>query len=198
MTICIQALLICATVTLSFAQNLVPNPSFEQVNQNYCGDFALPEQFEATMKYWILATRAKPRISDKDAGPGCWNYVSDSDPIQPHSGKRMILLNLHSGASFRPYLEVALLEPLEDGKEYFTEVWVHSIQDHQEKSNIGLYFSDSLVRVRFDKLSYLDRIPFMRGLPFNPQINHTEVVSYINKWVCLKASFIAKSRANIS
>ena len=191
-----QILMVCAVVTVSAAQNLVPNPGFEEVNQNYCGDFGKVEQFEATMKNWILPTRATPRISDMDVTPGCWNYIGDSDFIRPRSGRRMILLNFFSGSNYRSYLEVPLVEELKEGKRYHTEIWVHLLVNQERAcNNIGLYFSDTLVRVQLDKSSPFENAPFMRVLPFDPQVNHTQIVSDTSGWVCLKSSFIAKARA---
>lgn len=58
-----------------------------------------------------------------------------------------------------------------------------------------MYFSEVPI-----KLDYVDdheskNLPFMRVLQLSPQVNHTHIVSDTTGWVCLRATFTAKTKA---
>ncbi|MEP2671331.1 MAG: hypothetical protein ABJH04_20175 [Cyclobacteriaceae bacterium] len=179
-----------------WSQNLVPNSSFEEVHQSFCGDFSSTLQFEMSLKDWVLPTSSKPRISDKSVSPSCWNFIGEMDEVQPHSGIRMALLCFFSDSNYRSYVEVPLTLELEKGRTYYTEVWVHSYPDQSKVSNnIGLHFSDSLIRSYRDTTSIITNLPFMGVLSVEPQVNHSEILRTTSKWICLKTSFVAKSNA---
>jgi len=192
----LQILFISTVVATSVGQNLVPNASFEEVTQSFCGDFATVERFEAVVTEWTLPTLSRPRLSDKDTAPDCWNHISNADLIQPHTGRRMVLMFFGSEFNYRNYLQVNLLSPLKPNQEYYTEVWIRIAKGtNWVCNNVGLYFSDSLVRIKTDTASHFQNAPFFGVLPFVPQVNHTEIVSDTLDWVCLKASFTATSKA---
>lgn len=174
--------------------NLVPNSSFEEIAFSHCGDFGSYRQFEGAIKNWLLPTQATPRIADMDVEPHCYNFVSSSDSLRPHTGQRMVLLAFFSESAYRSYLEIRLEEPLVKGRKYYTEVWVQMNNRALACNNIGLLFSDTLIRVQFDTTSRIRNVPFMGTLRFVPQVNHGQVVSDAYGWICLKASFIADSR----
>jgi hypothetical protein len=183
---------------ICFSQNVVPNPSFEDVNYDHCGLFPTPEKFESATKNWFVPTMARPNIESKMVSPHCWNYIPDDYPIQPRTGKRMASLCFYSekDKNFRSYLEVQLVEELKPNKRYFIQIWVHL--SHRAKfasNNIGLFFSDTLIKVEHDKHPAILNLPFVRSLPFSPQINFKEIVSDTSNWVCLEASFVPKSAA---
>ena len=71
----------------SFAQNLVPNPSFEEVNFDFCGLFPSPEKFEASNKYWLAPTSCRPDIYSQIVDTSCWNYISGVGNPFPRTGK---------------------------------------------------------------------------------------------------------------
>lgn len=193
---CVFAILMASFGTASVAQdgNVVPNPSFEEVNFNFCGDFGSADQFEMAIVSWFPPTEASPRIVDMDVEPDCWNYVSGSDSIRPHSGKRMISLNLLSGSDYRSYLEVRLKKPLVKGKKYYTEIWVRK-RSSSACNNLGLLFSDSLIKIRFNRrLTAGDNKHIMGTLMYTPQVIHQELILASHDWICLKGSFIASSR----
>lgn len=193
-----QILMACLIAITSPAQNLVPNSGFEEVNNIYCSGFASGKQFEAAVKKWFLPTSATPKLYDMDARPRCSGYISKNDFIQPHSGRKLMALCFRSsGSDYRSYLEVRLVKELIVGKKYYTEIWVHlPVTQGKACNNIGLYFSEVPIRVEFKDELPLVNLPFMGVLSLTPQVNHTAIVSDTSGWVCLKATFTAKTKAN--
>lgn len=195
----LQIVLACLVATASAAQNLVPNPGFEAGGRVGCNG-ATPEQFETAMKEWFLPTRARATIYDIGIKPGCVGYVRKNDFIQPHSGRRMMDLCFRSGSNYRTYLEVALAKELIVGKKYHTEIWVHATEG-KACNNIGMYFSEILVSLQYRDEGSLEEglvaedVPFMGVSPLTPQVNHAQIVSDTSRWVCLKATFTAITKA---
>jgi len=163
------------------AQNLVPNSSFEEVNFDYCGLVPSTETFEDATKYWLAPTDARPSIDSKALDPSCWNYLR----IDAKSGKRVAVILAFAEGNFRSYLQVPLNGGLSKGKIYCTEIFVRIRKESQSGcNNIGLYFSDTLVKEKT-----------RHNLNFEPQVNHTDILSDTSSWISLKGKFKATSNA---
>lgn len=170
---------------LSEAQNLVPNSSFEDVNFDYCGLFSSVDKFEASNKHWLGPTDSTPEIVSTSIDPSCWNYINSSSVWSPKTGKRAAVILLYDKRNFRSYLQIELSEALRKGKVYCTEIFVRTQRGSQSVcNNIGLYFSDTLVREKTRQ--YLN---------FQPQINHNEILRDTSTWISLKGRFKATSDA---
>ena len=168
-------------VSASHAQNLVPNSGFEEVNFDYCGLVPTTKKFEDATKYWLVPTDARPNIYSKALDSSCWNYLR----IDAKSGKRAAIVLIYAKKNFRSYLQIPLKESLKKGKVYYTEIFVRVGKESQyAANNIGLYFSDTLVREkRRDNLN------------FEPQVNHNEILKDTSNWISIKGKFKATSNA---
>jgi hypothetical protein len=166
-------------------QNLVPNPSFEDVNFNFCGLFPTVNKFEESNKNWLVPTSALPEIVSEAISLSCWNYVAPNSNNSPRTGKRAAVILIYDKRNFRSYLQVKLNAELEKNKIYYTEVFVR-IDKHAKSTcnNLGLYFSDTLVRENVRS-----------NLNFKPQVNHNEVLRDTASWISLKGKFKATSNA---
>lgn len=170
------------------SQNLVPNPSFEEVNFDFCGLFPSAEKFEASNKYWTVPTRLRPEIYSQVVNPSCWNYISGRRLI-PKTGKRTASILISSSNNTRSYLQVLLKEKLQIGKIYYTEVFISLPKNAAWGcNNFGLYFSDTLIRQH--------GIMDIYNLNFKPQVNHSEILSDTTEWTSLRGEFKATTNAS--
>lgn len=167
-----------ASIPPSAAQNLAPNPSFEEYNN--CITFTTPglSYFglpEPTVKEWAL-----PTDGSTDYFNTCVDTAVDavwwaSVPTSGYGFQMPRTGNAYIGGIFahftpwlpdyREYLESRLLEPLSAGHRYFVSYWVNAPEDEAGgRLNIdqfGAYFSST---------SYLD-ITSRTFLPFVPQVS---------------------------
>ena len=178
-------ILICLTSLACRAQNLVPNPSFEEVNFDVCGLFPNTEKFETSNKNWLGPTDSTPEIVSEVLNPSCWNYVAPGSRNSPRTGKRAAVILVLDKRNFRSYLQVELCRGLKKGRVYVTEIHVRIRPDSQSAcNNLGLYFSDSQVREKIRS-----------NLNFEPQVNHGEILRDTTGWISLKGKFKATSSA---
>jgi len=147
------------------AQNLVPNPSFEDTT--YCLGWP-PPQVEAIA--WYTANTATPDIWNCDLEDPCGYHVMDPDDtgIQLQGYKYAYHGDRFAGgfqwygpgsSNTRDYLSARLLEPMQAGTMY--RVSMHCARPNGVNGaidHIGVYFSPDSVHA-----------PFSTTLPFEPQ-----------------------------
>lgn len=155
----------------STAQNLIPNPGFEDVN--------VCEVFEerCSPKAWrnVLLKAFK--------FPEFGMYETTSMGARPLKGYRAAILPLYhkSRKNDRIYIQVPFLCGLEKGKEY--EFSFHYLLTEEATQNFGIIFSDSLfIRENIDDLI---------GLKPDVEIKLLEKPKY-NKWTKFKINYTAK------
>lgn len=127
------------------AQNLVPNPSFEDTACTYMdGD---ETYFEAA--HWYNPNDATPDYMGIDAIPGCVSSIFTAVPYGewqlPHSGGKMIAIfaAMLNGCS-REYLQVELNEPLISDSTYCVSMYVSLSNRSQACTDcMGIFFSDT-------------------------------------------------------
>ncbi len=126
-----------------WAQNLVPNPGFEEY-------FRCPGSYNysASGKVapgWFSPTSGTPDLynecSKGDVGVPT-NWAGNS---KPYSGKGYAGIYCYlKGKGYREYLQTKLIEPLREGVEYYVEYWFRlSSNSKYSIDRIGLMLSDS-------------------------------------------------------
>ena len=130
----------------AFAQNLVPNPGFEE--NTSCPVFASQLNLATP---WFNPTGATPEYFNACADFNSWVSV----PATPSGGYQVA----HSGDAYagifvfrndvsnmREYLQIALNEPLEAGECYYFEMFVNPANDHRFAVNqLGAHFSSGSI-----------------------------------------------------
>ena len=174
----------------SFAQNLVPNPSFEIINappdtvfSGYCylytGGFSPPLSQEPP---WDTPTNGSP-----DPYNICSHPISSASiPMnwagyqQPHSGNGYAAQAFYLG-SYREYIQVELDTPLVAGNKYCASFYVNRADSSKLAcNNFGMYFSTTHTFIA-------NQLP----LPFIPQINDTNIVTDSTGWTLVYGQYEA-------
>lgn len=177
------------------AQNLVPNPSFEElghlpVSENPRNSYEYEplsgyKPFQKNLKYWYAGTQTTPdlRIYNEKRFRVCDRRFDDCD--QPRTGQNMVgiitsMRNTYTD-SYREYVQIKLIKTLRPGIKTHAEVWV--AKERQAKlvsNNIGFYFSQKSVFEETEEV-----------LSRKPQINQTEVINRDGKeWVKIGGTFV--------
>jgi hypothetical protein len=89
-------------------QNIVPNASFEEVYRKQCNLFANPEEFEASVKDWMVPTRSVPVIPSTGTSKDCWTYIDtvSYSYYKPRTGENMASICVGAlNSDFRSYLQ---------------------------------------------------------------------------------------------
>jgi hypothetical protein len=174
-----------AVVNTALCQNLVPNPGFEEMTVIRCGLAAITKKFNAENKHWSAPTDSTPEILSSSVDSSCWNYVS-KETLGTNTSTRVASILVLSKFNSPSYLQVKLIDRLEKGKSYRTEISVKlSKYSTHVCNNLGFYFSDTLVQRKGREY-----------LPFSPQVNHANVLRDTTGWIRLVATFKANSRAS--
>ena len=181
---------------ISNAQNLVPNPGFEEYHLTYCGIMG-QSIFEQTIVEWVAPNAGTPDAYFTNIDQSCYNFQPDSQypgPIglkgtqSPRTGKVMAGLWIYTipGFNQREYLQVALNEPMEAGKTYIVSFYA-SLGDFMEKSSngMGAYLSENPVSSSEDGL-----------LDFTPQILAADFIDNVSNWVLISDTIVAQDNYN--
>ena len=138
-----------------FGQNLVSNPSFEEVIEANCqwSDVSIP--FGSCVASWDSPNKASPDMHSLLVAETCWAYAvnsqyADSNPCQPGSqqprtGNVMAgFITTKDSTDWREYIRNRLVEPNIPGKRYRVRFYV-SLADNSaiSSNNIGVFFSEN-------------------------------------------------------
>ena len=177
------------------AQNLIPNPSFEElrnlpVKDNPKNTFEYEPKsgyipYMQNLKFWFAATETTPdlRISSRDDFARCRKLYKNCDKARTGDNCVGIITFLSNSTTdtYREYLQIKLREPLQPGDSTFVELWVS--KERQAKlisNNIGLHFS-------MKKTSEF----ILGNLKLEPQINIDSLMNMEKKeWVKLQGVFV--------
>jgi hypothetical protein len=177
-----------------FAQNLVPNPGFEDCSPK-CSWIVSNYEFKSAVKNWEHPTQGSTDIYGTQVSQSCYSHPLSTSPAAngqevPHSGIAMAgMYTFGSGCSgikdYREYLQVKLIEPLIIGQVYYGSFWV-SLGDSSMRAtnNLGMYYSEQQVWVST-----------CANLGFVPEINSTEVITDKTGWYHVSGTFVAKTEA---
>ena len=176
----------------SQAQNLVPNPSFENYANTYCG-IQFPSVFNTIMYNWISPTAASPQVYFTNIEDSCYNYQPFSQytgPIGikgnqiPRTGDVMLGLRTLTIPSFnqRNYVQVPLSTPMTIGSQYVIEFYA-SLGDSMESAsnNLGALLSTVAPFSNNDQV-----------LNSTPQINSNSIVDNVTDWVLISDTIVAQ------
>lgn len=186
------SLIICSLfITTNFAQNLVPNPSFENRTADFCGimnnaDLAI------IIDDWYVPTQSSPDLYFTNIDSSCFNFMQNSTyggPIglkgsqNPRTGEVMagIVLYSISGLSQREYLQIELNSPLIVGQNYIVECYV-SLADSIEfaTDQLGIYLSTQAVSLQNNGV-----------LNYTPQVIASGIIAESQEWILISDTIIA-------
>lgn len=181
----ILSLLVLCTTAL-FAQNLVPNPSFEVYSGCPAGSWV-------NQTSWFL-------VPSHTGSPDCFNTCGNSTWGVPtnvfgsqnaRTGLTYVgfVTNFGTGSTFREYLEVQLPTPMVSGTSYDVSAWL-TLSDGSgwATDGFGMYFSTSLVSGSGTNaaLPYTPQVDNPLGYYFNDKVN----------WMPFTGTFTATANYN--
>lgn len=188
--------LINFSVINCFAQNLIPNPSFENINTVYCGIYSNTD-LGYSVNSWHSPTNGSPDLFSTSINQSCWNFQPNSSypgPIGlkgfqlPRTGNIMVGLFCYTidGMNQREYIQTQLTTSLTPGNLYTISFFV-SLANNTEKytDKIGAYVSDSPIISSDDQ-----------PLVFMPQVSAINFVTDTMNWILVSGTFQATSPAN--
>lgn len=178
------------------AQNLVPDPGFEDTNNVFCGIYSTAD-FNSTFNYWSAPTSGTPDAFSTQINPSCWNhqpYSTYPGPIclkgssMPETGNMFAGFFAYTidGLNQREYIQTPLASATIPGLYYKVEFYL-SLADNTEKStnSIGIYFSTSAVTSGNDQ-----------PLFYTPQISTSSFISDTSSWILVSDTFQATAAFN--
>ena len=177
----------------SIAQNLVPNPSFEEIDSLPCnlagyGDISDIGNYT---KSWYTPTGASTDLLSPSIDENCFYRLGVYDGRPARTGNTMSGLILFSEGrddDYREYLQVRLKEPLVQNRSYHVSFYIlRAGSKYHASNNIGVHFSAEAIKRPRD---------FFGLLPFTPQINETEIVSDTENWHLVSGCFTAEADAS--
>lgn len=173
--------------------NLVPNPSFEEVQgKRPSDDEDGAKSFQYNMVHWRSPTRGTPDL--KFALP---HEISAAarDGLKkdvPHTGYKMVAILTHNPKSersdtYREYIQAKLISPTKKGSKYYYEFWVcKTVRAKYVSNNIGLVLSPTMISE--DSWEPLTDI--------EPDINVSEVMNKDGRqWVKYSGTLISANRS---
>ena len=141
------------SIQLSLAQNLVPNPGFEEYFQ--CPGSYNPQGSDRNFAPgWVSPTLGTPdlfnRCSFGNAGvPHNWAGVAHAHKGYGYSGIYVWINN----NNYREYLQAKLIDSLVEGKKYKVEFFFRlSVYSKYSVDRIGALLSDSMEQVPHDRI----------------------------------------------
>jgi hypothetical protein len=186
-------LLLVLLNTVIHAQNLVPNPSFENINDTISGFTKSNFQFNRKIKDWVAVNSATPDI------------------LTPSFYERFITLSkAHSGANmggigseidvwrkknfWGEYLGVKLKKDLIPKRTYYVEYWIRRAECINPRRN-----KDEKMNSDFGILFYLDTLVTTdsRMIHTQPQVKaDSNIVITSSAWVKVSGYFTPETRYN--
>ena len=144
MRLTIVFILCCNSVV--FCQNLVPNSSFEEINDTIGGFTNTNIEFISKIKSWTTPNAASPDLITPDFKE---KYII---PPPPHSGSNMIGIQF-SKMDWVECVGVSLTKELIPNRTYYVEYWIRRSYcispsnnvDQKMDENFGILFSSDLI-----------------------------------------------------
>ncbi len=187
-------LLIVCFINLSglYAQNLVPNPSFEEYIKQPCGFVDPPRYITEYIKDWYVPTGCTTDYwhGDSTIQLFCPSLLP-SYKLIPKEGKFCLaMFTTHPTSrtkNYREYIQVKLNNQLTVGKVYYLEMYalISAKISLYTSNNIGMLLTtDSLVRKElFPDIGH----PILAS----PQVNQTQVITELEKWKRVSGCVVA-------
>lgn len=130
-----------------YGQNLIPNPSFENIKKMPCTTAITSEEFNERLLDWTSPTKGSSDVFNSDVDDNTCPWTSTNRKTKPRTGKSMAGFITSTNSSGREYLQAKLISPLVIGKTYEIEFWVsRNAQSYKNATNnIGVFFSDERI-----------------------------------------------------
>jgi gliding motility-associated-like protein len=184
------------------AQNLVPNPSFEEHFNVQCGLVSGKKEVAHMIPPWTMPTRGTPDVfSYNVASQGCLSHPLSTDinamgQMEPKDGSAMVGLYTHfhcpvcldhestkESFDYKEYLHIPLLRSLQPGERYLAGMWVsHANRVIYASNNIGMAFSTKPVDTEEVTTIYLPA-----------KVNEEKVLANAGEWKRVFGVFTADS-----
>lgn len=175
----------------SSAQNLVPNPSFENSDNTFCG-IMVPGDYSLTAIDWYSPTYGTPDLYFTNIAQTCFNFQPNSTysgPIgikgsqMPRTGNRFTGFFAYtiSGMEQREYIQVPLTSALLAGQKYIVECYV-SLADSTEfaTNQVGMHLSVQPITLANDGV-----------LNYTPQVISNGYISDTQNWILISDTITA-------
>lgn len=181
------ALMTLAFAATATAQNLVPNPNFEDTSS--CDAFHQGGEYEPMLglaRPWFSPNMATPDVYTSDPGIACGIDVDQEGLMSPADGLRYVGLfmftNTPGAGGTKEYAAIRLQEELTAGQEYYLTVrMARATFSRYAVASFGAHFSTDSIHV-----------PSGAKLPVAPQVifsanGHFEAM----EWTTVSGSFTA-------
>ena len=194
-----QCLLLCCYVlagSIANAQfsphNLVPNPSFETYNNCPTGSTLYDVQNNKP-DYWYKPDRRNAIYYNACANGFNSNYTGVPINAGTHgynfqyarTGNGYVGMYYRGSSDIRNYIQVELLDSLQQGKCYYAEYYVNLVNTSVSAcNNQAMLFTNNPV--------YVDTLNGFYVLSANPQIQNTHIISDTLNWVKVSGVFTAQ------
>ncbi|MCE9539028.1 MAG: T9SS type A sorting domain-containing protein [Bacteroidetes bacterium] len=177
------------------AQNLVPNPSFEQYSN--CPHLSQQDCLLSSVTSWYSAGYTPDYFNSCDSPSGsfeCGTPQNFAGYQYPASGNGYAFIGTYAVMTYpnlREYLGTKLINPLEIGKKYFVSFKI-------SRADRFVYCATNKVGALFSTVSYnlgSDSCNFSPGLlPHNfAHVYSTQIITDTANWTTITGSFIADS-----
>ena len=191
---CLIILLSVSLMTISNAQNLVPNPSFEElrglpIKPPPFNNFEFERKssnkaFKNHLNYWFSANSTTPdlRILTDDYYNNCLKKYDNCDLAR--TGENVIgiitYMQNEETESYREYIQVKLKKSLKVGVKTYVELWIkHGKKSEIASNNIGFYFSKRKI--------FAD---ILEPIKVKPQVNHDALIEREGEdWIKIEGEF---------
>lgn len=166
-----------------YAQNLVQNPSFEEIHQ-VRGQLELTNQVSVAQQ-WNSPNKGNPKLYTSNEEGNVHDEYGSEWKFKAKSGKHVAGIFVYGGGNNdysmkRGYIQGSLSKPLEVGKKYYFSFWVHY---HCEGSNkIGIAFLPQKAKLNSPGLIR------MQAATYQAKVNR---YSQKEAWSIVQDSFIA-------
>lgn len=185
-----NTLSICSAVLLAasytHAQNLVPNPGFEELLHIPC-NCQQQGDMEHNVAGWKQGAESTADILTLKAQKDCYAHPLSNGGYKhgnekPHSGETMaMIMTTANSGNWREYVGTTLTTPLEAGSKYYVEAWVSLVEGSGfATNNIGFLFRTGDYFTEAATVYY-----------GTPQFNHTTIITTSNGWVKIGGTFTA-------
>ncbi len=169
-----------------FAQNLVPNPSFEELSR-------CPLSFSIIKADFIVPGWESPTNGTPDHFHGCslgeadvpFNWAGSSNARSGKGYAGIYVWNKEPDTNYREYLQCTLAEPLHAGERYLLEVYYKLATNSVYAINrFGMTLTESRINIQDDVLLDVDPILSIE--------NDTAIVTTTGGWERAKLEYVAK------
>lgn len=175
-----------ALAAIAMAQNLVPNPGFEE--PDFCEVVPIENDLQL-LTDWFSASTGTPDLYTVEAGTACGNYLYPGDPDdlyrEPYQGNRFVGFYAYlEGDTVKEYCSTPLLAELQVGHRYRVgfhyrvySAFRYAVQE------LGVLFTHEAVQLNHaGPIRQLPQVTFL-GAPY---------LNNVDEWTRVQGEFVAE------